>query len=116
MERVTTAGAVILGKTTVPEFGYSGVGHNPISETARNPWNPGMTPGGSSAGSGVAVATGMAPLALGSDGGGSIRIPSAHCGIFGFKASMAGCLPTPAAATSATPASPAGRASSTSGP
>jgi len=88
VERVTAAGAVILGKTTVPEFGYSGVGHNPISETARNPWNPGMTPGGSSAGSGVAVATGMAPLALGSDGGGSIRIPSAHCGIFGFKASM----------------------------
>jgi aspartyl-tRNA(Asn)/glutamyl-tRNA(Gln) amidotransferase subunit A len=88
VERVRAAGAVILGKTTVPEFGYSGVGHSPISETARNPWNPAMTPGGSSAGSGVAVATGMAPLALGSDGGGSIRIPSAHCGIFGFKASM----------------------------
>lgn len=88
VERVRAAGAVILGKTTVPEFGYSGVGHSPISATARNPWNPDLTPGGSSAGSGVAVATGMAPLALGSDGGGSIRIPSAHCGIYGFKASM----------------------------
>lgn len=88
VERAKAAGAVILGKTTVPEFGYSGVGHNPISETARNPWDPALTPGGSSAGSGVAVATGMAPLALGSDGGGSIRIPAAHCGIYGFKASM----------------------------
>lgn len=88
VERVKAAGAVILGKTTVPEFGYSGVGHSPVSPAARNPWNPAMTPGGSSAGSGVAVATGMAPLALGSDGGGSIRIPAAHCGLFGFKASM----------------------------
>lgn len=88
VERAMAAGAVILGKTTVPEFGYSGVGHSPVSETARNPWDPAMTPGGSSAGSGVAVATGMAPLALGSDGGGSIRIPAAHCGIYGFKASM----------------------------
>jgi aspartyl-tRNA(Asn)/glutamyl-tRNA(Gln) amidotransferase subunit A len=88
VERVRDAGAVILGKTTVPEFGYSAVGHNPISPTARNPWDPSLTPGGSSAGSGVAVATGMAPLALGSDGGGSVRIPAAHCGIVGFKASM----------------------------
>lgn len=88
VERVRAAGAISLGKTTVPEFGYSGVGHNPISPTARNPWDPDLTPGGSSAGSGVAVATGMSPLALGSDGGGSIRIPAAHCGIYGFKASM----------------------------
>ncbi|MCW2697332.1 MAG: amidase [Modestobacter sp.] len=88
VERVKAAGAVVLGKTTVPEFGYSGVGHNPIGETARNPWDPALTPGGSSAGSGIAVATGMAPLALGSDGGGSVRIPAAHCGIYGFKASM----------------------------
>jgi aspartyl-tRNA(Asn)/glutamyl-tRNA(Gln) amidotransferase subunit A len=88
VERIVAAGAVVLGKTTVPEFGYSGVGHNPVSPTARNPWNPALTPGGSSAGSGVAVATGMSPVALGSDGGGSIRIPAAHCGIYGFKASM----------------------------
>jgi aspartyl-tRNA(Asn)/glutamyl-tRNA(Gln) amidotransferase subunit A len=88
VERVRAAGAISLGKTTVPEFGYSGVGHNPVSPTARNPWDPDLTPGGSSSGSGVAVATGMTPLALGSDGGGSIRIPAAHCGIYGFKASM----------------------------
>lgn len=88
IERIVAAGAVILGKTTVPEFGYSGAGHNPISPAARNPWNPALTPGGSSAGSGVAVATGMTPVALGSDGGGSIRIPASFCGIYGFKASM----------------------------
>ncbi|WP_208971478.1 amidase [Kineococcus rubinsiae] len=88
VERVRAAGAVVLGKTNVTELGYSGASHNPISETTRNPWNLAMTSGGSSAGSAVAVATGMAPLALGSDGGGSVRIPAAHCGIYGFKASM----------------------------
>ena len=88
VERAIRAGAVVLGKTTVPEFGYSGAGHNPISATARNPWNTALTPGGSSAGSAVAVSTGMCPVALGSDGGGSIRLPSAFCGIYGFKASM----------------------------
>lgn len=88
VERVKAAGAVILGKTTVPEFGYSGVGHNPVSPAARNPWNTAMTPGGSSSGSGAAVAAGIGPVALGTDGGGSVRIPSAHCGIYGFKPSM----------------------------
>ena len=88
VERLKAAGAVILGKTNVPEFGYSGVGHNPVFETTRNPWNRQLTPGGSSAGSGAAVASGMCPLALGSDGGGSIRIPAAHCGIYGLKPSM----------------------------
>jgi aspartyl-tRNA(Asn)/glutamyl-tRNA(Gln) amidotransferase subunit A len=88
VERLKAAGAVILGKTNVPEFGYSGVGHNPVFETTRNPWNVAMTPGGSSSGSGAAVAAGMCPFALGSDGGGSIRIPAAHCGTFGMKASM----------------------------
>lgn len=88
VERVVAAGAIVLGKTTVPEFGYSGAGHNPISPAARNPWNAAMTPGGSSAGSGIAVATGMSPVALGSDGGGSIRLPASLCGIYGFKASM----------------------------
>ncbi|MGI3777777.1 MAG: amidase [Janthinobacterium lividum] len=88
VERVRAAGAVILGKTNVPEFGYSGVGHNPIFETTRNPWNPALTPGGSSAGSGAALAALMCPLALGSDGGGSVRIPAAHSGVVGFKASM----------------------------
>ncbi len=88
VERLKAAGAVIIGKTNVPEFGYSGVGHNPIFATTRNPWNPELTPGGSSAGSGACVAAGMTPLAVGSDGGGSVRIPAAHCGLFGMKASM----------------------------
>lgn len=88
VERLMAAGAVSLGKTNVPEFGYSGVGHNPIFETTRNPWDLERTPGGSSAGSGAAVASGMCPFALGSDGGGSIRIPAAHSGIYGLKASM----------------------------
>lgn len=88
VERLIAAGAIILGKTNVPEFGYSGVGHNPVYETTRNPWNTDMTPGGSSAGSGAAVASGMCPFAIGSDGGGSIRIPAAHCGLYGLKASM----------------------------
>ena len=88
VERLKAAGAVILGKTNVPEFGYSGVGHNPVFETTRNPWNLDMTPGGSSAGSGASVAAGVTPFAIGSDGGGSVRIPSAHCGLVGIKASM----------------------------
>ena len=88
VERLRKAGAVILGKTNVPEFGYSGVGHNPVFDTTRNPWNTSLTPGGSSAGSGAAVASGMGPFAIGSDGGGSIRIPAAHSGIYGIKASM----------------------------
>ncbi|HTF51250.1 MAG TPA: amidase family protein [Pseudonocardia sp.] len=88
VERILAADAVILGKTNVPELGYSGVGHSPISATTRNPWHTEMTSGGSSAGSGAAVASGIGPVALGSDGGGSVRIPAAHCGIYGFKGSM----------------------------
>lgn len=88
VERLKAAGAVIIGKTNVPEFGYSGVGHNPVFPTTRNPWNTALTPGGSSAGSGASVAAGVAPFAIGSDGGGSVRIPSAHCGLYGLKASM----------------------------
>jgi aspartyl-tRNA(Asn)/glutamyl-tRNA(Gln) amidotransferase subunit A len=88
VERLKGAGAVIIGKTNVPELGYSPVGHNPVFETTRNPWNTALTPGGSSAGSGASVAAGVAPFAIGSDGGGSVRIPAAHCGLFGMKASM----------------------------
>ena len=88
VERMRDAGAVILGKTNVPEFGYSGVGHNPIFPTTRNPWNTDLTPGGSSAGSGAAVASGMGPVSIGSDGGGSVRIPSSFSGLYGLKASM----------------------------
>ncbi len=88
VERMRDAGAIAIGKTNVPEFGYSGVGHNPIGETTRNPWNLDRTPGGSSAGSGAAVAAGLCPIALGSDGGGSVRIPASFCGLVGVKASM----------------------------
>ncbi len=88
VERLRNAGAVLLGKTNVPEFGYSGVGHNPVFPATRNPWNLDRTSGGSSAGSAAAVATGMVPLAIGSDGGGSVRIPASFCGLFGMKASM----------------------------
>lgn len=88
VERLLAADAVLLGKTTAPEFGYSAVGHNPLFPSPRNPWDLSKTPGGSSAGSGAALAAGLCPIALGSDGGGSVRIPAAHCGVFGFKASM----------------------------
>jgi len=88
VERLKNADAIILGKTNAPEFGYSGTGHNPVFPTTRNPWNTDLTPGGSSAGSAAALAARMCPLALGSDGGGSVRIPAAHSGVFGMKASM----------------------------
>ena len=88
VERLKAAGAVILGKTNVPELGYSAASNNPIFETTRNPWNPALTSGGSSAGSGAAVAAGMGPFAIGSDGGGSVRIPASFCGAYGMKASM----------------------------
>jgi aspartyl-tRNA(Asn)/glutamyl-tRNA(Gln) amidotransferase subunit A len=88
VERLKAAGAIIIGKTNTAEFGYSATGHNPVFETTRNPWNVAMTSGGSSAGAGAAVACGVGPVALGSDGGGSVRIPASHCGVYGFKPSM----------------------------
>jgi len=87
VERLRAAGAVVLGKTNTSEFGYGAVGHNPLFATTRNPWNPALTPGGSSAGSAAAVAARMVPLALGSDGGGSVRIPASLSGVFGIKPS-----------------------------
>ena len=88
VERMRDAGSVMLGKTNVPEFGYSGAGHNSVFETTRNPWNTARTAGGSSVGSGASVASGMGPIALGSDGGGSVRIPASFSGLVGVKASM----------------------------
>ena len=88
VERLKASDSLIHGKTNVPEFGYSGVGHNPVFETTRNPWNTDLTPGGSSAGSVVSTITGMTPYAIASDGGGSIRIPSSLTGTYGLKASM----------------------------
>ncbi len=83
--RLREQGAIILGKTTTPEFGWKGVTDSQLSGITRNPWNTHMTPGGSSGGAAVAAALGMGPLHLATDGGGSIRIPSAFCGVFGFK-------------------------------
>lgn len=85
--RLRAAGAIVIGKTNASEFGYGPVGRNKLFPTTRNPWNPDLTTGGSSAGTGAAVAAGMVPLGLGSDGGGSIRIPAALCGVVGMKAS-----------------------------
>ncbi|EKF74133.1 amidase [Alcanivorax hongdengensis A-11-3] len=78
-------GYVPLGKTTTPEFGWKGITDSPLCGATNNPWNPTKTAGGSSGGSAAAVAAGMAPLALGTDAGGSIRIPAGFCGIVGFK-------------------------------
>jgi len=88
VERLRQAGAIILGKTNVPEMGYGGVGQNDVFPVTRNPWNLDMTPGGSSAGSAAAVAAGMGALTLGSDGAGSIRGPASFCGLVGVKASF----------------------------
>jgi aspartyl-tRNA(Asn)/glutamyl-tRNA(Gln) amidotransferase subunit A len=87
VERLRAAGAVIVGKTNTSEFGYGAFGHNSLFETTRNPWNLERTSGGSSAGSAAAVAAGMVPLAIGSDGGGSVRVPAALCGVYGIKPS-----------------------------
>lgn len=88
VERLNAAGAISLGKTNASEFGFSAAGQNPVFPETRNPWDLNRTPGGSSAGTAAAVAAGLVPFALGSDGGGSIRIPAALCGLVGFKASM----------------------------
>jgi aspartyl-tRNA(Asn)/glutamyl-tRNA(Gln) amidotransferase subunit A len=83
--RLKEAGAVILGKTTTPEFGWIAVGDSPLTGITRNPWNLERTPGGSSAGAAAACAAGIGVLNLGSDGAGSIRIPSCFSGVFGIK-------------------------------
>jgi len=85
--RLRAAGGVMLGKTATPEFGWKGTGDSPLTGSTRNPWNPAMTTGGSSAGAGAAAAAGLGPLHHGSDGAGSIRIPAAFCGVFGLKPS-----------------------------
>jgi aspartyl-tRNA(Asn)/glutamyl-tRNA(Gln) amidotransferase subunit A len=83
--RVREHGGVIVGKTTSPELGWKGVTDSPLTGVTRNPWDPSRTPGGSSGGAAAAVALGMAPLALGTDGGGSVRIPAAFTGVFAHK-------------------------------
>jgi aspartyl-tRNA(Asn)/glutamyl-tRNA(Gln) amidotransferase subunit A len=86
--RLREAGAVILGKTSTPEFGCKGETNSPLNGLTRNPWNLAKTPGGSSGGAAAAVAAGMGPLAVGTDGAGSVRIPAAFCGTFGLKPSF----------------------------
>ena len=88
VERLKQAGAIILGKTNTPEFGHKGVTDNPVFGLTRNPWSLDHTPGGSSGGGAAAVAAGMGPLAIGTDGGGSIRIPCSCCGTFGLKPTL----------------------------
>lgn len=84
LKHVQTAGAIIIGKTTTPEFGWKGVTDSPLTGVTRNPWNVARTTGGSSGGAGAAVASGMVPIAEGTDGAGSIRMPAAFCGVFGL--------------------------------
>jgi aspartyl-tRNA(Asn)/glutamyl-tRNA(Gln) amidotransferase subunit A len=83
--RVREQGGVLVGKTTTPEFGWKGVTDAPRTGITGNPWDPGRTAGGSSGGSAAAVALGMAPLSLGTDGGGSVRIPAAFSGVTTIK-------------------------------
>lgn len=96
--RLREAGAVIVGKSTLHEFAFGVRSFNPVIGQCRNPWDPDRIPGGSSGGSGVAVATGMAPMALGTDTGGSVRVPAALNGISGLRPTVGrmsnhGCMP-----------------------
>ena len=79
------AGAVVVGKSNLPEFATEGYTDNLIFGVTRNPWQPDYSPGGSSGGSAAALASGMVPIATATDGGGSIRIPAAFCGLVGLK-------------------------------
>jgi aspartyl-tRNA(Asn)/glutamyl-tRNA(Gln) amidotransferase subunit A len=83
--RLREAGGVILGKTATPEFSWKGVTDSPLHGVTRNPWNTKMTPGGSSGGASAACAAGMGPLHVGTDAGGSVRIPASFTGLFGLK-------------------------------
>jgi amidase len=87
VRRLKEAGFVILGKTNTPEFGTTAFTESELNGATRNPWNPERTPGGSSGGAAAALAAGLTPVAHGSDGGGSIRIPASCCGVFGVKPS-----------------------------
>src|SRR5882762_7631053 len=86
--RLKRAGAILIGKTTTPEFGHKCFTEAPLFGRTANPWNLARTCGGSSCGGAAAVAAGLAPIGIGTDGGGSSRIPAAFCGLVGFKASF----------------------------
>jgi aspartyl-tRNA(Asn)/glutamyl-tRNA(Gln) amidotransferase subunit A len=99
VERLREAGAIIIGKTTTSEFGYRGYTKSQVHGNTMNPWNLGRTPGGSSGGAVASVAAGVSALALGTDGGGSIRAPSSLTGLVGIKANFARIPVWPASAT-----------------
>ena len=88
VHRLRETGAILIGKTTTPEFGHKPLTDSPLFGVTRNPWDLSRTAGGSSGGAAAAVATGQGPLALGTDGGGSIRLPAACCGIVGLKPTL----------------------------
>ncbi|MBM3969701.1 MAG: amidase [Planctomycetes bacterium] len=88
VERLRKAGMIVIGRTNTPEQGWKGVTDNRVFGITRNPWNAKLTPGGSSGGASAAVAAGLGPIGLGTDGGGSLRIPASFSGVFGFKASF----------------------------
>jgi len=97
--RVRAAGGAIIGKTTTSEFGCKGVGDSPLTGITRNPWNLEKTPGGSSCGAAASIASGVTPFGLGTDGGGSVRIPSSFAGLFGIKAQFGRVPVFPVSAT-----------------
>jgi len=87
VERLRAAGAIVVGKTNAPEFGYTAITKNRLFGPTRNPWDLERTPGGSSGGSSAAIAGGVVPMATASDGGGSVRLPASFTGCFGLKTS-----------------------------
>ncbi|HVC85961.1 MAG TPA: amidase [Gaiellaceae bacterium] len=95
VRRIKDAGFVVLGKSNTPEFGLTAVTESVLNGVCRNPWDTDRTPGGSSGGAAAAVASGTMPLAHGSDGGGSVRIPASCCGLFGIKPSRGRVSPAP---------------------
>ena len=99
VERVKAQGAILIGKTTTSEFGCKPVGDSPLTGITRHPWDLSKTPGGSSAGAAASVAAGITPFALGTDGGGSLRIPAAFTGLVGFKAQFGRVPVWPVSAT-----------------